>query len=320
MAGNQAIREKLAGRRVVASVSGGKDSAAMSLWLTEQGIDHDRVFCDTGWEHPATYGYLRGPLAAKLGPIVEVRGEIKRTDLIPVESLRPRVRAAVESGSAMVELVLRKMMFPGRTRRFCTEHLKVEPLKKYLNGRVDGGEDIANAVGIRRGESVARSKMSEWEWSKGFDCEVWRPLIEWSEQDVIDIHQRHGLAPNPLYLRGARRVGCWPCINSSKVEIRLLAEIDPERVALLRELEADMDEQASARFADRGDERRELRTWFQAPIDRGGKKRWTIDEVIAWSRTSRGGRQFELFTAPGDDGCMRWGMCETAEDEVPHGG
>ena len=27
----------------------------MSLWLTEQGIEHDRVFLDTGWEHADTY-------------------------------------------------------------------------------------------------------------------------------------------------------------------------------------------------------------------------------------------------------------------------
>ncbi len=41
------LTTRIAGRRVVASISGGKDSAAMSLWLTDQGIDHDRVFCDT---------------------------------------------------------------------------------------------------------------------------------------------------------------------------------------------------------------------------------------------------------------------------------
>ena len=35
------LATKLAGRRVIASVSGGKDSAALSLWLTEQGIDQE---------------------------------------------------------------------------------------------------------------------------------------------------------------------------------------------------------------------------------------------------------------------------------------
>lgn len=36
---------------VVCSVSGGKDSAALSLYLTELGIEHRRVFADTGWEN-----------------------------------------------------------------------------------------------------------------------------------------------------------------------------------------------------------------------------------------------------------------------------
>lgn len=39
---------RLAGHQVCAAVSGGKDSTAMSLWLTEQGIEHLRVFADTG--------------------------------------------------------------------------------------------------------------------------------------------------------------------------------------------------------------------------------------------------------------------------------
>ena len=40
-----------------------------------------------------------------------------------------------------------------------------------------------------------------------------------------------------------------------------------------------------------------------------------IDEVIEWSMTSRGGKQFELFAATQQEsGCMRWGMCETASE------
>lgn len=68
---------RINGRRIVASISGGKDSAAMSLYLTELGIEHDRVFCDTGWEHPETYDYLRGPLTQKIGPIIELQPKQK---------------------------------------------------------------------------------------------------------------------------------------------------------------------------------------------------------------------------------------------------
>lgn len=60
---------RVRGKLLVASVSGGKDSAAMSLHLRELGLEHRRVFMDTGWEHPKTYEYLSGELARVIGPI-----------------------------------------------------------------------------------------------------------------------------------------------------------------------------------------------------------------------------------------------------------
>jgi 3'-phosphoadenosine 5'-phosphosulfate sulfotransferase (PAPS reductase)/FAD synthetase len=284
----------LAGRRVVASISGGKDSAALSLWLTEQGIEHDRVHLLTGWDSPITMDYLRGPLAEKLGPIVEVRGDL-----------------------LMPDLIRKKGMFPSRRRRFCTEHLKVFPMQRYIAKRVDAGEELVNAVGIRKAESKARSGMTEWEWSDGFDCEVWRPLIDWTEGQVIEIHARHGLPPNPLYLRGASRVGCWPCIFARKSEIKAIAETDPGRIDEIRALEKEVSESAIERYEKRGETFESLGyqrpAFFQAPIgDRG--EPWPIDRVVDWSRTLRGGtvedRQTELF-AKADEGCMRWGLCET---------
>jgi 3'-phosphoadenosine 5'-phosphosulfate sulfotransferase (PAPS reductase)/FAD synthetase len=277
------LTARIAGRRVVASVSGGKDSAAMSLYLTELGIEHDRVFMDTGWEHDDTYAYIRGPLADKIGPI---------------QWLRPKLQ--------MEELVLKKGMFPSRLRRYCTQELKVFPMRDHLRGLQDAGYEVLNTVGIRAGESEARSKMPEWEWQDGFDCEVWRPLIHWSEQDVIDIHKRHGLPPNPLYLRGATRVGCWPCIYARKDELRLIADTDPSRIDRLRELERLVTLRARAKT-----QTEDTRAWFQ---DRSGGTGdvWPIDKAVAWARTSQGGRQFEMFAADGRDaGCMRWGLCET---------
>lgn len=286
-------REHLAGRRVVASISGGKDSAAMSLWLTEQGIEHDRVFMDTGWEHPATYEYLRGPLTATLGPITEIQS----------------------AKGGMETLIRRRGTFPSKRRRFCTQELKVFPMQKHLRALMDAGTDPVNTVGIRAGESEARSKMTEWEWSQGFDCETWRPLIRWSEQDVIGIHTRHGLAPNPLYLAGASRVGCWPCIYARKSEIRFIAEKDPARIDLIRMLESDVAILAAERYAAQGETFESLGyqrpTWFQAPLGGSGDC-WPIDKVVLWAQTARGGRQFELFAPEREEGCVRWGLCESA--------
>lgn len=284
------LTDKLAGRIVVASISGGKDSAALSLWLTENGVVHRRVFADTGWEHDATYEYLRGPLTAKLGPIDEVG--------LP---------------GGMQGLIRKKGMFPSRLRRYCTEDLKVRPLAAYVRAIQDKHGDTVNAVGIRAAESVARSKLTEWEWSDAFDCDVWRPLISWTELDVIDIHRRHGLAPNPLYLKGAQRVGCFPCIFARKAEVRLVAELAPERIEAIRQLELDVGDMAEARAEKLGttlEERGHTRpTFFHGKLSRQGLP-FPIDTIVEWSKTTRGGSQYELLSDE-PDGCVRWGLCDT---------
>ena len=88
------------------------------------------------------------------------------------------------------------------------------------------GDPVLSCVGIRWDESAKRAAMDAYDVSifKGHEIEIWRPLLAWTNQDVIDIHHRHGLRPNPLYVAGAERVGCWPCIYSRKSEIRMIAE------------------------------------------------------------------------------------------------
>lgn len=259
----------------------------MSLWLTENGIEHERVFADTGWEHDDTYIYLDGPLQKALGAISRVHGK-----------------------RSMVELIRHKGMFPSRTKRFCTQELKVSPLAAYIRGRAEALDvECVNPVGIRAEESAARAKLGAWEWQETFDCDVWRPLLHWSLDDVIAIHKRHGLTPNPLYLRGAMRVGCWPCIYARKEEIRLVSELDPSRIDQIRALE----EEVSARAKGNGDDR--YRGFFSLwKHGEGTRACGTIDEAVAWSRTAHGGKQERLFPeAPPDEGCMRWGLCESVQ-------
>jgi 3'-phosphoadenosine 5'-phosphosulfate sulfotransferase (PAPS reductase)/FAD synthetase len=267
MSEEQDWRARLNGRRVVASISGGKDSAALGLWLLEQGIEHERVFCDTDWEHPDTYAYLRGPLTEKLGPIRELQS------------------------AGMVAGIRAHGMFPSRGRKWCTDELKLAPFRAYL-GTLD--DDVVNATGVRAEESDKRAALPAWEWSEGLDCESWRPLLSWSFAEVVAIHRRHGLAPNPLYLRGAERVGCWPCINSKKAEIKLLAETDPARVAEVAALEAEISERRGA-----------PRAFFNGKTGRGTVA--PIADVAAWA-TGRG--QLVILPADESPGCWRWGLCE----------
>jgi len=292
----------------VLSLSGGKDSAAAALFLREQGIEHTRVWMDTGWEHPDLYAHV-DYLEAELGPIVRLA---PRLPLLPADVL-PRVEeieAAVgRSPSGFVRWAVYKGMFSSRMRRYCTQELKVGPFLRWVD---DLDDDVLNVVGIRAAESAARANLPEREVMPGAShVEVWRPLLHWAEADVIGIHQRHGLRPCPLYLRGAHRVGCWPCIMASKAELALLAK-DDRRVAAIRMLEALVGDMAEARAAPNG---RPGLFQSTAPVQTVHGPKWPclpIDDVLTWARTERGGRQMRLGDWGREDGCVRWGMCDTA--------
>lgn len=165
-------------------------------------IPHVRVFADTGFEAPETYEYL-DLLRDRLGPIEVVRNEALWQGAQPGEE-------------GMLTLIRRKQMFPSRLMRFCTQQLKIFPIRDHIRVMQDRGEEVVSAVGVRAEESAARAAMAEWEFWDEMDAEIWRPLIRWSEQDVIEVHRRHGMPPNPLYLQGTRRVGCSPCIHARK--------------------------------------------------------------------------------------------------------
>jgi 3'-phosphoadenosine 5'-phosphosulfate sulfotransferase (PAPS reductase)/FAD synthetase len=292
---------------VVLGMSGGKDSGATSLWLTEQGIEHKRVLADTGWE-----------FNPKDNPVFDNYIDYVREHIGPVDVVRAKVGFA--------DLCRQKGAFPGRSwagggvGRFCTDVLKHEPIKKYLQAF---DTDVINVVGIRAAESRARRKLADetgpWEWSEGFDCWVWRPLLEWTLQDVIDIHQRHGITPNPLYWKyGMKRVGCAPCIFAGKDELTIIAKHWPERIDEIRQLEADVQRIALERYKSKGFDSFEAKG-HQPPtmfIDKGRRMRMMpIDEYVAWASTSYGGKQIDMFKSyeTERDGCMRWGLCDTGE-------
>jgi len=285
------IPEKIASGEIipVVAVSGGKDSTAVCLALRDEGIEHRRVFADTGWEHWTTYEHL-DMLREKLGPI----------DVVGVNGgfvSRMRYRAG----------------FASRMARWCTRELKIEPLLKYHNEIRDNEGDTVSVVGIRAAESPRRAEMKEFEDDDGWGGYVWRPILHWPVEAVLAIHHRHGVPVHPLYKAGMSRVGCWPCIFSRKAEIRRIAELDPERIDLIRNLENELTELRAQRNREKpGRYAHATATFFQS-IDR--KTTNNIDQVVAWSKTKRGGKEVELLAPPPLEGCYRWGMCEAPVPE-----
>tara|TARA_R110000824_G_scaffold143157_1_gene310640 strand:+ start:176 stop:1081 length:906 start_codon:yes stop_codon:yes gene_type:complete len=288
----------------IASISGGKDSAAMALHLIEQGIEFEPVFFDTGWEHPDVYEYLRGELSDKIGTVREIIP--KSPELTPEkEEIARHYEERLGHHSAFIRIMLHKTIFPTRLVRYCTHELKI----KVIKALVKEYEYPVSCVGVRAAESRARAKLPERELSTSLGCMVWRPLIKWSEQDVIDIHHRHNLAPNPLYLKGAARVGCAPCIYSGKKSIRFFAEVYGQRLDLIRDLEKSMLDLATKRVEEKGEELRSPPTFFYG---KGTKGATHIDDAIAWSKTSHGGSQSTMFREDEiEPSCMSWGLCDT---------
>lgn len=302
---------------IIASVSGGKDSTAMVLHLRELGLaDVRTVFFDTGWEHQVTYDHI-DYLRDALGVNIERRACVVN---LPPELVADAeaIEAALgmRAPSAFVRLCLKKGIFPRRTVRFCTQSLKVFVAQEVIKEAHASGLVPVNAVGIRAAESAARARMTETEISTTMDCLVWRPLLRWSEADVLDIHRRHGVRMNPLYARGAERVGCFPCIMGNKAELRMLAR-DKQRVEAIRMLESAVRRRHIARAEARGEVAERPPTLFASSRQdaNGDRPGILIDEMLAWARTMRGGalEQGRLFENDPDDpnaGCMRWGMCE----------
>jgi len=199
--------------KVLISFSGGKDSTALILWAKEQGIldNSDVVYCDTGWENPITYDYIKY-VGEKLGK--------------EIITLQPDLK--------FLELAKKKKRFPSSQARFCTEELKLKPMKKYIEQYLPECEIL---VGVRAEESFSRSKLPERTFADYYGCDMVRPLIKWTWQQVFDIMKRHNIEPNPLYKNGMKRVGCFPCIMSGNQELKNMFERYPDSLAKLTEAE-----------------------------------------------------------------------------------
>ncbi len=267
--------------QIVVSVSGGKDSSAMCLNLFEKGYsknDFIRVFADTGWEDQSTLDYL-AYLEKTIGKIERIQAKIEINE--DYRQSIEKIEALLGFESPMIRQAYKHKFMSNPFQKWCTRVLKIQPFKKFFDS-LDA--DPVNLVGIRKEESSRRAKMSEWEYNDLFDCWTHRPIIDWTEQEVIDIHHRFNLIPNRLYLNGWDRVGCYPCIFSRKEEIKRISE---ERIKIIEILETDL--QAS---------------FFKPKNDQTA----TIRQVVEWSKTARGGKQFMLFDTEKPT-CSKWGLC-----------
>jgi len=307
----------------IVSISGGKDSLATALVAIEQlGRDRVRlVHADTGNEHPLTEQYVRETLPSALGLSIEIVRADFTADILrkrgvvetkwAAEGVPDDIRAAAlgvlhPTGNPFLDLCIWKGRFPSRRAQFCTEQLKRYPLERFIEGvQRATSVHVESWQGVRRDESAGRRDALVWEFGD-FGGWIHRPIADWTAPQTFEIAQAYGIPFNPLYAQGMRRVGCMPCINCAKGELNEIANRWPDVVERIRAWERVVNlasKRGAASFFFLGSKNGRTNAEHAAAN--------SIDEAVAWSRTSRGGAQFDLeaFTPP--PACSsEYGLCE----------
>lgn len=310
------------------SVSGGKDSTAILLLAIELGAENMvPVFADTGNEHELTYEYLHY-LEKMLGIVIKrVKADFsadidrKREKTLAKwaeagveEAVIKRAREVlVPTGVPFLDLCMWKGRFPSSQARFCTDELKVWPItEQVVFPLLKEFEVIESWQGIRWDESEARRGYVEREGIEPDQSRVFafRPILSWTAEDVFAFHKKHGIEANPLYKLGMGRVGCMPCINARKNELREIAQRFPEVIRRLIEWEA-LVSAASKRGSG---------TFFCATNDptvgegeQIGFETHGIERMVEWAMTGRGGRQVDWIVSDAVDtpACSSiYGLCD----------
>jgi 3'-phosphoadenosine 5'-phosphosulfate sulfotransferase (PAPS reductase)/FAD synthetase len=202
------------GAALVLSVSGGKDSDAMSHHLLDlrqkEGWSGDvcMVHADLGarveWQQ--TPDYVRDLARRKNVPLHVVRWE--HGDLID------RIWQRYYKDPS-------RPCWPSAQMRYCTSDLKRGPISRFLRNTFPAGNVIC-AIGLRAEESSARARRQTFTLrtdtsapTKGRFCYDWLPIHDWSEADVWDCIRQHGNIHHEAYHLGNHRLSCALCVLAS---------------------------------------------------------------------------------------------------------
>lgn len=311
------------GKHYVIGFSGGKDSVATWLLLTrDMGLPHVTcMFSDTGHEAPEVYTYIdmlereHGLVIERVQPTLEdVRGELKRHKIAARLGL-PDDDDIWNEPLTMERLAILKRRFPSTMVRFCTTHLKLRPQSRVMKSWDTTG--VIRVAGVRAQESAARAMRPDWvDDDELFGCPLWLPIHSWTHEAVFALHKKHSVPPNPLYLQGMGRVGCWPCIMARRGELKSMAENRPDAFISLAEMEdrvaAAVGKSAMSFFSNHKTPKR----FHSKTCETTGETFPVADDVKLWALGAEpaGSGQSLLFeddwTEDNDTCSSQYGLCE----------
>lgn len=193
------------GERHLLGISGGKDSAALAVYMsiTRPELDIEYFFTDTGKELPEVYEFL-GRLEGFLGK--------------PITYLNPH---------RDFDFWLRAFhnFLPSPQTRWCTRVMKLEPFRDWTRPMLEAGDEVYSYVAIRADEEH-RTGMQD----KHPNFHVVLPFREAGidKAGVYDILNSAGLML-PAYYEWRSRSGCTFCFFQQKIEWVHLLERHPDK-------------------------------------------------------------------------------------------
>ena len=183
--------------RHVLSLSGGKDSAALAVYLRDRVPQMEYIFHDAGKELPETYDYLQR-LEAILGK------PIHRT---------------TQPNSFDHWLTVYGNMIPSNHRRWCTKMLKLKPFEDYI-----GEDPVINYVGLRADEPRVGYISHKPNITAVYPFKEDGLVLA----DIVRILENSGLGLPKYTNWGRTRSGCYFCFYQQKVEWVRLKENHPD--------------------------------------------------------------------------------------------
>lgn len=191
------IVESRAVRHILA-LSGGKDSAALAVYMREKHpeIDLEYVFTDSGCELPETYEFL------------------------------DRIRAVLNIDITVIKseqdfdywLKIFKGVLPSPNNRWCTRQLKLKPFEEYI-----GNDFTYSYIAIRADEDRGGYKNTKGNINPMYPFVSDGIVLD----DVIEILDRSGLGL-PGYYKWRSRSGCFFCFYQTLDEWGGLKKHHPE--------------------------------------------------------------------------------------------
>lgn len=209
--------------RHILSLSGGKDSAALAIYMRDRVPEMEYIFHDTDKELPETLQYLE-QLEAMLGK---------------------KIQKTTPDMSFDHWLTVYGGMIPSSHRRWCTKMLKLKPFEQFV-----GDDAVINYVALRADED------REGYISHKANIRTVYPFREAGlvRRDIIRILEDNGIGLPKYTDWGRTRSGCFFCFYQQKIEWVRLKEKYPDKFEEAKQYEYASNKGTGQPFYWSGDE------------------------------------------------------------------